>query len=81
MLPPSLDPYPRNSTEFFLAVIYAANEFDCVNELNPLDVTHRTRWDYEMDFESCGRDWIFYLDPCGYSSYCFPIFLYHILST
>ena len=64
VLPPSLDPYPRNSTEFFLAVMAAASVGDCVNPLNALDLSHRTRFDYITNYYKCGYDWISFLDPC-----------------
>lgn len=63
VLPSWLEPYPRNSSEFFTAVMAAASVGDCVNPQNALDLTHRTALRHITD-PVCGKNWAFDLDPC-----------------
>lgn len=43
VLPLSLDPYAKNSSEFFNALKNASLSWDCVNPTNALDISTRTR--------------------------------------
>ena len=53
VLPSSVANYSKTSPEFFQALKKAATIRDCVNPENPLDISHRTRYQYEASDLGC----------------------------